>query len=374
MSVVLDVLRSPTDMVLATLPPIVSPKKKCACFHSNTFSRVSQVASILFASIALISVVLMSTGVAPLSAETYGFCVVVFLLGAQNAISLQSKIELGGYDLQNKRFKAQNHRLSEEINRLVPIETGLRQTALGLETTLQESKAEVDRVKLAASALEADLGRVRDLVGVQTAQVEVLRSENQKLNELIQRQEAILNKFEEALTRQIATLGDKVSAIDLSVDRLELIETKFSLFIDLSLELKGQVDKLQKMQVGLQGILSSLTQGTDLEKIYLEKEELLQKEQEKIVQQFKELAIQEAAFGEREAELLKRLEEEVTRLKEIIHVHARKSEHLVLRVIPLKLQNLRFQSILEYVGTKNPELLEEAKQGMKRRRLTTLSS
>lgn len=373
MSPIVSVLPSPADLVLATVPAVVAPKKRCDCFHSHTFSRVSQVASAVFAGLALVSVVLMSTGVAPLSVETYAFCVVVFLLGAQNAFSLQSKIELGGYDVQNKRFQAQNDRLAAEINRLAPIESGLRQTALGLETTLEESRAEVDRIKLAATALEVDLSRLRGLNEAQAKQVDDLRAENAKLGELIARQEVVLNKFEEALTRQIASLGDRVDAIDLSVDRLGAIEAKFALFIDVSLELKGQVDKLQEMQKGLQGILSAMSQGSDLAKIYLEKEEALQEEQQKIVAQFKELAIQEAAFGEREAELLKRLEEEVTRLKGIIHVHARKSEHMVCRLIPLKLQNVRLTDMLDYISGKNPDLVEEARQDVRRRKLARVS-
>jgi hypothetical protein len=376
MDAVVSVLPTPADAILAAVPNPIIKKKRCECLHTNTFSRVSQVVSVVFAGIALLSVILMSTGVAPLSVETYGFCVVVFLLGGQNALSLQSKIELGGYDTQNRRFEAQNKRLAGEVNRLTELEEGLRvdaarfkEVGLRLQTTLDESRAEVDRIKTIGQQMDAQLTASKALNEAQSKQVDALKAENERLNGLIARQEALLDRFDASLTKHTADLGDKVVAMGGSVDRLEGIEAKFGVLVEVSLGLKEQVGNLQQMQEGLQALLSKAGKGVDLQKLYLDEEKALQVEQKRIVQQFKELEAQQAAFLEREAELLRRLDEEVTKLKKLVSVHALKSEHLVLRIIPLKVQNVRFADIIAYITARNPDLIQEARADMRRRKL-----
>ncbi len=377
---VIDVLPSPAEALLSTVILPVIKKGRCDCYHSNTCSRVSQVVSAVFAGLALLSVVLMSTGIAPISPETYGFCIVVFLLGAQNALSLQKNIELGGYDKQNKLYKVQNDLLKVEIDRIVPLEVGLRReitritdTASGLEHTLAESRAEANRIRVAVEQIDASLVMSKALNEDQSRQLDTLRAENEKLVRLVERHETLLARFEESLTAHTLGLGDKVVAIGASVDRLEAIEAKFGAFVEVSVGLKGQVEKLQQMQSGFQGILQSMSQGADLEKIYLEKEEALQAEQVKIVKQLRDLAEQEELFHEREAELLRRLDEEVFKLKELVVLHVQKSKGLVLRIIPLKVQNCRFSDMLGYIGSKNSGLVEEARADMRRRKLEKVS-
>ena len=213
--------------------------------------------------------------------------------------------------------------LSNKVDELDPI-------VKSLEVTRTALISEVDRVKLVATGLEASL--------------------------------ATSTRLNEEQEKQLAEIGNQVVQFRSENTRLE----------ETGLELSHQVEQLQKVQSALYGTLTTLTSSADAAKSYIEREEVLQTEQAKIVKQFQDLAAQEEGFAAREAELLRRLDIDVGRIGALLEEKKKRCFTLALRVVPLKIEVIRLTMMIDFIKVKNSELVEMARFNVRRRLLKSL--
>jgi hypothetical protein len=332
----------------------------CGLCNNKAFLRVNQVVSVAILICSIATVILMSVHIAPMSSETYAFCIVLAFISLQNVFIIKRNIELSGYEKQNQLYKEQNDRFKLSIEALNQDVGSIRKASSEMESSLKLSNELNLRQKEHIKKMAADLDR--------------FSVENSKLRESNQRYMSLLSQFENSLK----TFSESGAALTRAEERFEE-SLKVSLemlrqYKDNEEVLKDQVSKLTNVQKALQGTISTLTTSMDVAKAYIDKEEKLQREQETIVEQFKKLAQQEESFSVREAELLNRLDRDVRILEGVVKEKKDRCLALARRVLPLSLEVSRFEIMMEFIKNKNSELYKEASSMSRIERRKTFES
>ncbi len=333
MDTVVNVGIKPSELALEGItetPAAIVETGCCSCLWSNKFSRCSQATAAILAIGAIAVIIILSVPGAQANPEAYVLSIGLIVVCVRLFFSEKQNIDLGGYALQNGIYTRNNEfmgrkliALSNKVDELDPI-------VKSLEVTRTALISEVDRVKLVATGLEASL--------------------------------ATSTRLNEEQEKQLAEIGNQVVQFRSENTRLE----------ETGLELSHQVEQLQKVQSALYGTLTTLTSSADAAKSYIEREEVLQTEQAKIVKQFQDLAAQEEGFAAREAELLRRLDIDVGRIGALLEEKKKRCFTLALRVVPLKIEVIRLTMMIDFIKVKNSELVEMARFNVRRRLLKSL--
>lgn len=315
MDTLVNVGVKPSELALTgiTRGPVAAVEEGCcSCLQGRMFSRCVQGTAIGCAIGAIIVIGLLYAPGAVADPKAFYASIALIVMSFGLTCSVQRNINLGGYAHQNDLYASNNEYMGRQLGALAAKVDELDPIVKSLAATNRALTAEVDRVKLVATGLEASL--------------------------------ATSTQLNEAQERQLAEIGNQVVQ-----------------FRDENARLDEQVEKLQKVQATLYGTLTTLTSSADAAKVYIEREEALQTEQAKIVKQFQELAAQEEGFAVREAELLRRLDIDVGRIAALLEEKKKRCNTLALRVVPLKIEVTRLSKMIDFIKLQNRELVEASR-------------
>ncbi len=343
MDTVVNLVPKPSDLVISGIMegPLVAVKKKCcSCFSDDKFSRASQVVSVAIAVSALAAIILMSLHLAPLTTETYAFCVVLIIVCSQNAYSLQRNIELGGYEKQNTIFARNNLALAAKIDELDPI-------ARSLSVSLLTAKELNDQQVVQIQSLQSTLLQFQD--------------ENNKLMGAVTKYEQLLGSFEQSIQKHAKKFDSEVAALAAGAGRLELIETKFGSLLEATNKVMdvytSHIDRLERTQAGLQGVLAAMNSTSDLHEFYLHKEMELQTAREVIAKEEKVLLKQLSD----EAEKQESLTAELRIISENFKAKRSHCATLCVTVFRLQVAEGQLTDMLNFIKDRNRTLYDDSR-------------